>query len=87
MFRHIKTHEINFKSPFGIQGLEYLPGRDQFQVHSHGKAFYRINGRLENDSLIIGQSGFDLQDLTRLDRKTLIINHRGTESLEFVEIR
>jgi len=25
--------------------------------------------------------------LTRLDRKTLIINHRGTESLEFVEIR
>ena len=86
-FRHIKTHEINFKSPFGIQGLEYLPGRDQFQVHSHGKAFYRINGRLENDSLIIGQSGFDLQDLTRLDRKTLIINHRETESLEFVEIR
>ena len=23
-FRHIKDHEIDFKSPFGIQGLEYI---------------------------------------------------------------
>ena len=23
-FRHIKNHEMNFKSPFEVQGLEYL---------------------------------------------------------------
>ena len=86
-FGHIKTHEINFKSPFGIQGLEFLPDRNQFQVHSHGKAFYRINGRLESNSLIIGQSKFELQDVARLDCDTLIINHRDAQSLEFIELK
>ena len=86
-FRHIKTHEINFKSPFGIQGLVFLPYRKQFQVHSHMKVFYRISEQFESDSLVLGQSEFDLQDLARLNRETLIINHRHAESLEFVKIR
>ena len=86
-FRHIKDYRIDFKSPYGIQGLEYLPGTDQFQIHSHGKVFYRINGRFESNSLIAGQANFELQDLARLDSTTLIVNHRRAQTLEFVKFR
>jgi len=85
-FRYIKEHKIRFKSPFGIQGLEYLPATDQFQVHSHGKDFYRINSRFESDSLVTGKADFALQDLTRLDAKTLVLNHRRAETLEFIKL-
>ena len=51
------------------------------------KVFYRISEQFESDSLVLGQSEFDLQDLARLSRETLIINHRHAESLEFVKIR
>jgi hypothetical protein len=50
-FRRIRTHETEFKSPYGIQGLEYLPDADEFQIHSHGEEFYRINSRFENASI------------------------------------
>jgi len=85
-FHHIKDYRIDFKSPYGIQGLEYLPDNDQFQIHSHGKVFYRINGRFESDSLISGHSNFELQDLARLDAKTLVVNNRKAQTLEFVKI-
>ncbi|MCH2572656.1 MAG: hypothetical protein MK103_14925 [Planctomycetes bacterium] len=85
-FQHIKDYRIDFKSPYGIQGLEYLPGTDQFQIHSHGKVFYRINGRFESNSLIVGHANFELQGLARLDAKTLIVNHRRAQTLEFVEL-
>ena len=85
-FQHIKDYRIDFKSPYGIQGLEYLPGIDQFQIHSHGKAFYRINGRFESHSLISGQANFELQDLARLDAKTLVVNNRQAQTLEFVKL-
>ncbi|MBC8243029.1 MAG: hypothetical protein H8E20_01430 [Verrucomicrobia bacterium] len=86
-FRHIKTHTIDFKSPFGIQGLEYLPNTEQFQVHSHGKTFYRINSRFERDSLITGQAEFELQDLARLNSETLLVNHRDAQTLEFIKLK
>ena len=85
-FQHIKDYHIEFKSPYGIQGLEYLPGPDQFQIHSHGKVFYRINGRFESHSLISGQANFELQDLARLDAKTLVVNNRQAQTLEFVKV-
>ena len=85
-FQHIKDYRIEFKSPYGIQGLEYLPGTDQFQIHSHGKVFYRINGRFESHSLISGQANFELQDLARLDAKTLVVNNRQAQTLEFVKL-
>ena len=85
-FQHIKDYHIEFKSPYGIQGLEYLPGPDQFQIHSHGKVFYRINGRFESHSLISGQANFELQDLARLDANTLIVNNRQAQTMEFVKL-
>jgi len=85
-FQHIKDYRIELKSPYGIQGLEYLPGTDQFQIHSHGKVFYRINGRFESHSMISGQANFELQDLARLDAKTLVVNNRQAQTLEFIKI-
>ena len=85
-FQHIKDYRIDFKSPYGIQGLEYLPGTDQFQIHSHGKVFYRINGHFEIHSLILGQANFELQDLARIDAETLVVNNREDQTLEFVKI-
>ena len=85
-FQFVKDHTVNFKSPSGIQGLEYLPATDQFQVHSHGKDFYRINASFESHSLIAGQAEFELQDVTRLDAKTLVVNHRHAESVWFIDL-
>ncbi|MDG2385679.1 MAG: hypothetical protein P8N76_28680 [Pirellulaceae bacterium] len=85
-FQHVRDYSVDFKSPYGIQGLEYLPAIDQFQVHSHGQDFYRINGRFESRSLILGKAKFDLQDLARLDDKTLVVNHRQAEAVLFVQL-
>tara|TARA_B100000029_G_C17537222_1_gene945338 strand:+ start:657 stop:1394 length:738 start_codon:yes stop_codon:yes gene_type:complete len=86
-FKHIKDYQINFKSPFGIQGLEYLPTINSFQIHSHGKAFYRINSQFDNNSLISGQLNFELQGLALLDSKTLLINNRDAETIEFAKFK
>ncbi len=85
-FNHVKTYQVPIRSPFGIQGLEYLPDSDQFQIHSHGKDFYRINARFDQASLVRGKAAFDLQDLTRLDNQTLLINHRDAAKLVFVRV-
>ena len=86
-FRHIKDHEIDFKSPFGIQGLEYIPKKRSFQVHSHTEIFYFINDRFENESLISGKASFELQDLALLNNQTIIINNRDAQTIEFVKIK
>ena len=85
-FRYLRQHQVPFKSPFGIQGLEYLPQRDQFQVHSHGRDFYRINAHFDGRSLLPGKAPFDLQDLARLDARTLVVNHRETEEVLFINL-
>ena len=85
-FQYVKDYTINFKSPYGIQGLEYLPDTDQFQVHSHGHDFYRIKASFESNSLIAGKVDFDLQDVARLDDQTLVANHRQAESVLFVKL-
>ncbi|MBB73123.1 MAG: hypothetical protein CMJ75_01275 [Planctomycetaceae bacterium] len=85
-FKHVKTHRVAFRSPFGIQGLEYLPDTDQFQIHSHGRDFYRINPRFDLQSLVRGQADFELQDLARFDKQTLLVNHRDAAKLLFVRI-
>ena len=85
-FKHGTHHTVKFKSPYGIQGLEYLPATDQFHVHSHGRDFYRIDASFQNDSLIAGKADFDLQDVTRLDAKTLVVNHRADESLLLIKL-
>ena len=85
-FKHIKDHVINFKSPFGIQGLEYIPKNKSFQVHSHAETFYHINDRFENKSLISGKAKFELQDLALLNNQTIIINNRDAQTIEFAKI-
>ena len=85
-FTHIKTYQVAFRSPFGIQGLEYLPASDQFQIHSHGRDFYRINACFDRQSLLPGQANFELQDVARLDDQTLLINHRNAAKLLFVRV-
>ena len=86
-FRHIKDHEIDFKSPFGIQGLEYIPQKKSFQVHSHAEIFYQINDRFEKESMVIGRASFELQDLALLNKNTIIINNRDAQTIEFAEIK
>ena len=84
-FKQIRVHDVKFRSPHGIQGLEYLPVTDQFQVHSHGRDFYRINARFESESIVAGTADFDLQDVARLDAEVLVINRRDVEKLVFVK--
>ena len=86
-FRHIKDHEIDFKSPFGIQGLEYIPQKKSFQVHSHAEIFYQINDRFEKESMVIGRASFELQDLALLNKSTIIINNRDAQTIEFSKIK
>jgi hypothetical protein len=85
-FRHVRTHETEFKSPYGIQGLEYLPATDQFQIHSHGPEFYRINSRFESASIQAGKASYKLQDVARLKEDVLIVNSRNAQKVLFVRI-
>jgi len=85
--RHVRDYAINFKSPGGIQGLEYLPATDQFQVHSHGRDFYRIDAAFTQESLQPGESTYDLQDVARLDESTLVVNHRAGQKLLFIDLK
>ena len=85
-FKHVKTHTVAVRSPAGIQGLEYLPESNQFQVHSHAGDFYRINAHFDNTSVIPGKSDFALQDLARLTAETILVNHRAAASVLFVKV-
>ena len=85
-FQHIRTHEIEFKSPYGIQGLEYLPATDQFQIHSHGPEFYRINSRFASESIRPGRASYKLQDVARFKDDMLLVNSRKAQKVLFVRI-
>lgn len=85
-FRHVRTHETEFKSPYGIQGLEYLPATDEFQIHSHGVEFYRINSRFENASIKPGKASYKLQDVALLSDDVLVVNSRKAQKVLFVRI-
>lgn len=86
-FKHVEDHQIDFKSPFGIQGLEYIPKTRSFQIHSHAKIYYRINDSFENESLVSGQTDFELQDLALLNEQTIIINNRDSQTIEFAKLK
>ena len=82
-----QDHQIDFKSPFGIQGLEYIPQKKSFQVHSHAEIFYQINDRFEKESMVIGRASFELQDLALLNKNTIISNNRDAQTIEFAKIK
>lgn len=85
-FRHLRSHQIKFRSPYGIQGLEYLPATDQFQIQSHGRRFYRIDSDFESASLRLGEADIELQDLALMPGENLLINHRKGKALLVVRV-
>ncbi len=85
-FQYIRTHEPEFKSPYGIQGLEYLPATDQFQIHSHGPEFYCANSRFESHSIRAGRASYKLQDVALLKDDILLVNSRKAQKVLFVRI-
>jgi len=85
-FRYVRTHETSFKCPYGIQGMEYLPETDQFQIHSHGPEFYRINSQFDNDSIVSGKAPFKLQDVVRLNVNILLVNYRKRQKVLLIRV-
>lgn len=89
-FNHVDSYQTSFKSPYGIQGLAYLPGLDKFQIHSHGNEFYRINTDFDDSTIEVGMASFPvgLQDLAYLDESTIIYvaNGRGGLAIAFAEL-
>ena len=64
----------------------YLPATDQFQIHSHGPEFYRINSRFESQSIKPGKASYKLQDVARLKDDILLVNFRKAQKVLFVRI-
>lgn len=85
-FKHVKSHRIAFKCPFGIQGLDYLPSIRKFMVNSHGKAFYLIDTNFDNRTIEPGRAPFALQDVAYLNPTTVLINHRAGKKVAFARI-
>jgi len=85
-FQYVRKHETSFKSPYGIQGMEYLPELEQFQIHSHGQEFYRINAQFDNDSIVVGKAPFKLQDVARLKKNVLIVNYRKAKKVLLIRV-
>ncbi len=85
-FRHLRSHQVKFRSPYGIQGLEYLPDTDQFQIHSHGQLFYRIDSDFEPASIRLGKAGIELQDVALMKGGNLLVNNRKAQELSVVRV-
>ncbi|MEE2935360.1 MAG: hypothetical protein VYA84_05105 [Planctomycetota bacterium] len=80
-FRHWRSHQVKFRSPYRIQWLEYLPATDQFQIQSHGRLFYRIDADCDSASLRFGEADIELQDVALLPDENRLIHHRKGEAL------
>jgi len=75
-FKFVAAHRIDFKCPYGIQGLDYLPDRDEFMVNSHGREFYLINADFDDATIEPGRAPFDLQDVAYLKPGVILLNDR-----------
>ncbi len=85
-FQFVATYTVPFKSPYGIQGLAYLPEQDKFMVNSHGKRFYLIDTNFNPTSLEVGKAPFELQDLARINETTLVLNNRPGKRIVFATL-
>ncbi len=85
-FKFVAAFKIDFKCPYGIQGLAYLPERDKFMVNSHGKAFYLIGTDFDNATLELGEAPFALQDVAFLKGTTIVLNDRPGRRIAFAEL-
>ena len=66
--------------------LDANKGLGEFQIHSHGVDFYRINSRFEASSIRSGKASYKLQDVARLKNDILLVNSRKAQKVLFVRI-
>jgi hypothetical protein len=85
-FQFVAAFTIDFKSPFGIQGLAYLPEEDKFMVNSHGKPFYLIDVNFDSATLEPGEAPFALQDIAHLKGTAFVLNDRPGRRIVFAEL-
>jgi hypothetical protein len=83
---YVETYTVDFKSPYGIQGIEYIPSLGKFLVHSHGDEFYLIEPDFDNASIQLGRAPFKLQDAAWLEDDSIVVNDRAGERVVFVEL-
>ncbi|MBN2376560.1 MAG: hypothetical protein JXD22_09170 [Sedimentisphaerales bacterium] len=82
-FNFVASYQVEFKCPYGIQGLDYIAYLGVFQVNSHGKDFYRINTNFDSGTVEPGRAPFDLQDVACLNQNTLLYNDRAGRRIVF----
>lgn len=93
-FNYVDSYRVDFKSPYGIQGLAYLPSLDMFQVNSHGNEFYLIDTDFNSSTIWPGLTSTEefphgLQDVAYFDENTILLNANGREgdlNIVFAEV-
>lgn len=85
-FNFVRGYHVKFKSPYGIQGLDYAPSLNKFIVHSHGKEFYLIDTDFDSASIEPCRAEFELQDVAALDDRTFVCNDRPGKRIVFFEL-
>lgn len=85
-FNHVESHSIDFKCPYGIQGLDYLPSINKFMVTSHGREFYLIDTDFDSATIAVGLAPFELQDVACLNVSTILCNDRAGKQVVFAHV-
>jgi len=85
-FKRVAAYTIDFKCPYGIQGLDYLPDVGKFVVNSHGRAFYLIAPDFDSKTIEAGEAAFELQDVAYLEPGTCVVNDRRGLKVVFVGV-
>jgi len=85
-FNFVQSFRIDFKCPYGIQGLDYVPSINKFLVNSHAREFYLIDPDLDSASIEPRLAPFELQDVACLDASTFLFNDRSGKKVAFVRL-
>jgi hypothetical protein len=85
-FKRVTSFTVDFKCPYGIQGLAYIPSLKKFLVNSHGKPFYLIDTNFDSKTLQPGQAPFELQDVANVNPTTLLLNDRDNKRIVFAHL-
>ena len=82
-FKFMASYRIDFKCPYGIQGLDYLPDRGTFMVNSHGTAFYLIDTDFNAVTIQPATAPFKLQDVAYVKPGVVVLNDRDGKRVVF----
>jgi len=85
-FNRVASYTLDFKCPYGIQGLDYIPQLKKFMVNSHGREFYLVDTSLDSGTVEPGLAPFNLQDVAYLNPATLLLNQRDSREVAFVSL-